>query len=174
MVGTTADTSADVIWFLAQLKPNCARLAVRNLVRQGFRTFLPVHQETVRRDTRFANRMQPLFPGYLFVGVDAADGGWSSINGTHGVTRLVSFGRNPVPLPDGLVDALMARCDADGLLRPDVAVKAGDQVVMTGGAFAEFVGRVEQVDADQRVWVLLDILGRATRVTVTPDNLRIA
>ncbi len=169
-----ADVEAGVIWFLAQLKPNCARIAVRNLERQGFRTFLPMHRETVRRDTRFANRTQPLFPGYLFVAVDAADGGWSSINGTQGVTRLVSFGSRPSPLPDGLVDGLMARCDADGNLRPEVTVKAGDEVVMTGGAFAEFIGRVEHVDADQRVWVLLDILGRTTRVTVTPDNLRVA
>ena len=28
-------------WFLAQLKPNCAHIADRNLKRQGFRTFLP-------------------------------------------------------------------------------------------------------------------------------------
>lgn len=169
-----ADTATDVIWFLAQLKPNCARIAVRNLERQGFRTFLPLHQQTIRRDTRFANRTQPLFPGYLFVAVDAADGGWSAINGTQGVTRLVGFGNRPAQVPNGLVDAMLARCGADGLLRPEVAVKAGDEVVMTGGAFADFVGRVEHVDADQRVWVLLDVLGRTTRVTVTPDNLRVA
>ena len=31
-------------WFLAQLKPNCANIADRNLKRQGFQTFLPVEE----------------------------------------------------------------------------------------------------------------------------------
>eukprot|EP00657_Telonema_sp_P-1_P000536 TRINITY_DN11027_c0_g1_i1.p1 TRINITY_DN11027_c0_g1~~TRINITY_DN11027_c0_g1_i1.p1 ORF type:complete len:157 (+),score=46.76 TRINITY_DN11027_c0_g1_i1:35-505(+) len=101
--GSMADTETNVIWFLAQLKPNCARIAVRNLERQGFRTFLPLHQQTIRRETRFANRTQPLFPGYLFVAVDAADGGWSAINGTQGVTRLVGFGSRPAQVPNGPV-----------------------------------------------------------------------
>ncbi|MDF1722316.1 MAG: transcription termination/antitermination NusG family protein [Minwuia sp.] len=169
-----ADSETTEIWFLAQLKPNCARIAVRNLERQGFRTFQPLQQETVRRETRFAHRIQPLFPGYLFVAVDARDGGWTAINGTQGVTRLVSFGSRPSTVPGDLVEALMARCDSSGRLLPEVTVKTGDEVVMTGGAFAEFIGRVEHVDADQRVWVLLDILGRTTRVGVTPDKLRVA
>ena len=29
-------------WFLAQLKPNCARIAENHLARQGFETFLPL------------------------------------------------------------------------------------------------------------------------------------
>ena len=33
-------------WFLAQLKPNCANIANKNLKRQGFQTFLPMEEET--------------------------------------------------------------------------------------------------------------------------------
>ncbi len=37
-------TGADqkLSWFLAQLKPNCARIAETNLNRQSIRTFLPM------------------------------------------------------------------------------------------------------------------------------------
>ena len=63
-------------WFLAQLKPNCANIADRNLKRQGFKTFLPMEEETRQRNGKFVTSMQPLFPGYIFVAFDVARGFW--------------------------------------------------------------------------------------------------
>jgi hypothetical protein len=54
-------------WFLAQFKPNSHRIAERTLLRQGFRIFLPLHEETTRIRGKFTVQMRPLFPGYLFV-----------------------------------------------------------------------------------------------------------
>ncbi len=59
-------------WFLAQLKPNCANIADKNLKRQGFKTFLPMEEETSQRGGKFVTAMRPLFPGYIFVAFDAA------------------------------------------------------------------------------------------------------
>ena len=50
-------------WFLAQLKPNCANIADKNLKRQGFQTFLPMEEETRQRNGKFVTAMRPLFPG---------------------------------------------------------------------------------------------------------------
>ena len=50
--------------------------------------------------------------------------------------------------------------------------KPGDAVEISGGPFAEFVATVENVDPDQRVWVLLELMGRTMRVAVHPDALR--
>lgn len=50
-------------WFLAQFKPNSHKIAVRNLARQGFRTFLPMLEETRCARGRFTQQMRPLFPG---------------------------------------------------------------------------------------------------------------
>ena len=49
-------------WFLAQLKPNCANIADKNLKRQGFQTFLPMEEETRQRNGKFVTAMRPLFP----------------------------------------------------------------------------------------------------------------
>ena len=81
-------------WFLAQLKPNSHRIAEKNLRRQSFATFLPMQQETSRRNGRFVTTVKPLFPGYLFVALDTSAGGWHRVNNTYGVTRLVSFAGN--------------------------------------------------------------------------------
>ncbi|MFC6689571.1 transcription termination/antitermination protein NusG [Jhaorihella thermophila] len=162
----------DATWFLAQLKPNSARIAERNLKRQGFMTFLPLEDLTRQRGGKFVTRTRPLFPGYIFVAFDAARGLWRKINSTQGVTRLVSFGREPARVPLDLISQLMLRCDTHGKLLPPKLVKPGDQVVITQGPFADFVAEVEQIAPDRRVWVLMDLMGSQTRVAIRAEQLR--
>ncbi|MEL7091888.1 MAG: hypothetical protein AAFN94_09155 [Pseudomonadota bacterium] len=40
------------------------------------------------------------------------------------------------------------------------------------GAFAGFVATVDQIAPDQRVWVLLDLMGRKSRVSIASNRLR--
>ncbi len=160
-------------WYLAQLKPNCVRIAERNLKRQGFETFLPLEEKTVRRRGRFVQDLLPLFPGYIFVSLDPLLGPWRPINSTYGVTRIVSFGAEPAPVPLDLVSQLMLRCDASGLLLPPKLLKPGDQVRITTGPFAEFVAEVEKIAPDRRVWVLMELMGSQTRVAIKADQIRI-
>ncbi len=159
-------------WYLAQLKPNCARIADRNLKRQGFKTFLPMEDMTLKRKGRFATERRPVFPGYIFVSLDISQGSWSTINSTHGVTRLVSFGKEPASIPPELMAQLQLRCDAEGKLLPPNLLQPGDQVKLTKGPFANFGAKIEKIAPDQRVWVLMDIMGGQTRVTVSADQLR--
>ncbi|MEM9855058.1 MAG: transcriptional activator RfaH, partial [Pseudomonadota bacterium] len=121
----SGDISED--WYLAQLKPNGAKTAILNLSRQGFRTFLPLHAVTRRAKSKFVTSDQPLFPGYIFVAFEALKGGWQSINSTSGISRLVSFGRDPAPVPEGIIKALMARCDDTMRLMPPDELREGDE-----------------------------------------------
>ncbi|MDF1621720.1 transcription termination/antitermination protein NusG [Pseudothioclava nitratireducens] len=159
-------------WFLAQLKPNCANIADKNLKRQGFQTFLPMEEETRQRNGKFVTAMRPLFPGYIFVAFDVARGFWRTVNSTYGITRLVSFGKEPTAVPLDLISQLMLRCDAKGKLLPPKLLKPGDQVTLTKGPFANFVAEVEKIAPDRRVWVLMEIMGGQTRVAVGADQLR--
>ena len=159
-------------WFLAQLKPNCANIADKNLKRQGFNTFLPMEEETRQRKGKFVTEMRPLFPGYIFVAFDVTRGFWRTVNSTHGITRLVSLGKEPTAVPLDLVSQLMLRCDAKGKLLPPKLLKPGDQVMLTKGAFANFVAEVETIAPDRRVWVLMEIMGGQTRVAIGADQLR--
>ncbi|MGO4917844.1 transcription termination/antitermination protein NusG [Pseudogemmobacter sp. W21_MBD1_M6] len=159
-------------WFLAQFKPNSHRIAERNLVRQGFRTFLPLHEETTRAQCKFTVQMRPLFPGYLFVALDLLQERWSAVNSTYGVTRIVSFGKEPTPVPLDLISQLMLRCDQEGKLLPPKLLKPGDKVTVAKGPFADVIATIESVAPDRRVWVLMDIMGGETRVAVQADQLR--
>lgn len=164
--------SPDSSWFLAQVKPNSLNIADKNLKRQGFTTFLPLDEQTVKRNGKFVTTLRPLFPGYIFVAFDLARGFWRAVNSTYGITRLVSFGKEPKAVPPGLVSQLMLRCDAEGKLLPPTRLKPGDQVTLTSGPFGNFVAEVEKLAPDQRVWVLMDIMGGQKRVAVGADQLR--
>jgi transcriptional antiterminator RfaH len=159
-------------WFLAQLKPNCGHIAERNLKLQGFRVFLPKEDSTKQVRGKFLNTLRPLFPGYIFVAFNTGAGHWRTINSTNGITRLVSFGQEPAAVPLDIVSQLLLRCDADGKLLPPKLLKPGDTVRLTSGPFADFVGTIEVIAPERRVWVLMEIMGGQTRVAVAADQLR--
>lgn len=159
-------------WFLAQFKPNSHHIAERNLARQGFETFLPLQEETRRTRRKFTTHLRPLFPGYMFVALDMLQGHWRKVNSTYGILRLVIHRKIPKPLPDELINQLMIRCDQEGRLIPPKEFASGDRVLLTKGPFTNFIAKIESVDPDRRVWILLDIIGRETRVAIDADHVR--
>ena len=161
-------------WHLVQFKPNSHRLAVWNLQRQGFETFLPLQEITSIKASRFTVNLRPLFPGYMFVGVELNATPWAAINSTIGVSRLVSFSNNYKSLPLNLISSLMLRCDEEGKLLPLKTLNAGDSVEVLNGPFVNFVATVEKIDAQQRVWVLVEFMGRGTRMKVQPEQLKLS
>ena len=165
---------SEKIWFLLQFKPNSHRLAERNLMRQGFETFLPMQEVTRRKSTRFVNDLRPLFPGYMLVAFQPKSAPWRKINATIGVSKLVSFDGQPRPVPLDLVSALMQRCDTAGKLLSAKQLAAGDQVELVTGPFANFIATVETIDIEQRIWVLMECMGQRTRMHVKADQLQLS
>ena len=161
-------------WYLIQFKPNSYRLAERNLHRQGFETFLPMQKITRRKASRFVSDLKPLFPGYMFVRVNSDLAPWRTINSTIGVSKLVSFEGKPKPLPLQLISGLILRCDASGTLLPPKSLSEGDSIEILTGPFANFSATVDTIDPEQRIWVLMDLMGQKTRMQVSADQLQLA
>jgi transcriptional antiterminator RfaH len=161
-------------WFILQFKSNSHHLAAKNLTRQGFETFLPLHETTSRRTSRFINTSKPLFPGYMFIRFDKAESEWHKINNTYGVSRLITFNSTLKSIPTIFVDHLMKRYDLLGKLLPIKKLKKGDQVTVLKGPFANFIATVEEYEADQRIWILMDLMGRKTKIQTPSDNLTLS
>ena len=159
-------------WFVAQLKPQGLRLAVQNLDRQGFQHFCPKRLETtIKRGKPMASE-KPLFPGYIFVQFDPAETGWTSINGTRGVSRLIITDvRKPTPLPAEFMSGLMARCDTGGVVVTPPDLEVGDTIRVLSGPFAESVARIEQFSDDERLQILMDLMGQKTRISVSKSRV---
>tara|TARA_B100000767_G_C19583089_1_gene458161 strand:+ start:339 stop:839 length:501 start_codon:yes stop_codon:yes gene_type:complete len=159
-------------WFILQFKPNSHHQATKNLNQQGFETFLPLHDTTSRKASRFITTSQPLFPGYMFITFDRAESKWHKINNTYGVSRLVTFNAILKPVPTTFVDNLMKRYDPLGKLLPVNKLKKGDEVKVLKGPFANFIAIVEEYETDQRIWVLMDLMGRKTKIQTPSDTLQ--
>jgi transcriptional antiterminator RfaH len=153
-------------WYVVHTHPNAELTAATHLGRQGFGTYLPRYRKKRRHARRVEIVHAALFPRYLFVAVDVATQRWRSINSTIGVTNLVCNGEEPARVPETVVEALRSREDERGLIRlsPRPPFAAGETVRLLDGAFADCLGLFEEMKDNERVSVLLDLLGRKVRV----------
>ena len=161
-------------WFILQFKPNSHHQAAKNLTRQGFEVFLPLNDSTSRKLSRFINTSKPLFPGYMFIRFNREEPKWHKINNTYGVSRLITFNSILRSIPTSFVDSLMKRYDLSGKLLPIQNLKKGDQVTVLKGPFANFIATVEKLEADQRIWILMELMGRKTKITTQSDALKLS
>lgn len=133
---------------------------------------MPMVKLTRRAGNRFINNLGPLFPGYLFVGLGTdRQPSWRSLNSTRGVSRVVSHDGQFRPLPLSLIDELQTFCDADGIFQTNNQIIAGDTVQIQKGPFAEFVATVGQVEPNARVWILIELLGQKSQISVKANDL---
>jgi transcription antitermination factor NusG len=137
---------------------------------QNFRAFVPRYWKNRRHARKVETISAPLFPRYLFVILNRAVDRWRSINGTLGVERLLMQGGEPLPVPRGVVETLVAAAD-HGNVYFDADLRASQRVKVTAGVFAEFVGQLERLDDNGRVRVLLEIMGGKVRVAIPQSML---
>ncbi len=161
-------------WAIVQFKPNAHKLAVRNLKQQKFKTFLPLEEITKYKNGKFISTQRPLFPGYMFVASERENMDWYKINCTYGVSKLLTLNSEPYMISQTLINAIMARCNSVGVLFPQKQFLKDDRVCLTSGPFDNFLATVESVDKNQRVWVLIDLMGQETRALVKPEKLKYA
>jgi transcriptional antiterminator RfaH len=107
----------------------------------------------------------------MFIKFDRAESNWHKINNTYGVSRLITFNSILKSIPTKFVDNLMNRCDFSGRLLPIKKLKKGDEVKLLKGPFANFVATVETYEDDQRIWVLMDLMGRKSKILAPSDTL---
>lgn len=159
-------------WYVVETQPCKEGLAVENLTRQAFRGFCPRFRKLRRHARRRETILAPLFPGYVFVRFDVDRQPWRSINGTHGVRRLVGAEHaRPQPMPEDAMQQIFSRC-RDGIVTQLVDnLEPGRAVRIVTGPFADSLAAIEALDGKGRVRVLLDILGAECSIRVNPECL---
>ncbi|HTE41445.1 MAG TPA: transcription termination/antitermination NusG family protein [Steroidobacteraceae bacterium] len=156
-------------WHLAFTKPAAEELAKLHLERQGYRVYLPRANTKSLRGGKWMDRVTALFPRYLFVQLDAALQSFAPLRSTVGVTGIVKFGGDYTVVPDHVIDSLLSTEDPEtGMhkLRVPAWFKPGAPVRIATGAFSGLEGIFESMDGEDRVTVLLNLLGRDARVKV--------
>ena len=150
-------------WYAVLCKPRREALAEANLANQGYRVYLPRLATQRRREGKWVDSVEPLFPRYLFIDMDIEATTWRPINGTRGVIGLVTSGNRPSTAPAGVVEKLMADADADGVIPLTTLgfLAPGASVTVKSGAFKGQTGILQSIllHGQDRVKVLLNLLG---------------
>ena len=116
---------------------------------------------------------QRLFPGYMFIEMEDVPEAFLLVSKTSRVLKFLG-GATPAPLSEREIERVL------GTIRGEVVVKSeapeftiGNEIDITGGAFAGFVGIVEEIDKEnERLTVMVSIFGRMTPVELNFDQVK--
>ena len=160
-------------WFAVQTHARGETLASANLQRQGFEVYLPQYLKRRRHARRTDWVKAPLFPRYLFVRLDPQTTAWRAINSTIGAQNIVSFDGRPAAVPEGIIELIIAREDDAGMVHAGSSIlfKPGEEVRVVGGPLADQTGLFDCAIDEERVFILLNLLGRQVRVKVSSELL---
>lgn len=155
-------------WCAVQTHARSEDNAAFHLRRQRFEVFLPKHMKRRKHARRIDWVPVPLFPRYLFVGINPEFTQWGAIRSTVGVSSLISFSGVPAAVPASIISEIMARQDEQGLIKTytDCPFKAGDRVKIVDGPLSDLEGLFHCVTDEERVTVLLNLMGREVKARV--------
>lgn len=153
-------------WYVFQSKFRkeslvCQQLGIRKL--ESFFPCLYVQPANPR-----SSRTQPYFPGYVFGRLDLEQIGTSIVNWIPGAVGIVSFGDEPVPVPDNLIGVLQHHLETINASKRHVSERfqLGDLVAIQGGPFAGYEAIFNShLPGRDRVEVLLKLL-QGTQIRV--------
>lgn len=156
-------------WYLIHTKPTREVVAEANLRRQSYDVYYPRLLRPTRVRGQWVDRVTSLFPRYLFLRLSVGHQAIAPVRSTVGVAGIVRFGGDYAVVPDVIVDNLRTRADRDtGLhcLHGRSAFEPGSNVRIVAGIFDGLEGVFQREAGDERVVLLLGLLGRDTVVQV--------
>ena len=107
-----------------------------------------------------------MFLSYIFIAVNLEEKNWHKINNTRGISRIIAFGNKVPIIHNKLIDELKYRFPGDRNPKSINTFQVGMNAEVKNGPFAELSGKIDAIDSDKRIWILLDILGTQTRVSI--------
>lgn len=134
-----------------------------------FQVLVPTEEELEVKNGKRRVVQRKVFPGYVLVEMIMTDDSWYVVRNTPGVTGFVGSaggGSKPVPLMAHEVHSIMRQMGHEETqVRVDFSV--GEVVRVLEGPFADMVGNVEEISADQqKLKILVSMFGRETPLEV--------
>lgn len=161
-----------VIQSYSQFEQQVKRLLEERIERENLQEsfgeiLIPTEEVVEVKEHKRRISQRKFFPGYVLVQMDMNDTTWHVVKSIAKVSGFVGGTRErPAPISQAEVDAIVQRMkEGTEKPRPKTLFAVGEEVRITDGPFADFMGTVEEVNYDKsRVQVSVLIFGRPTPV----------
>ena len=163
----------DKNWHAVYTKARHEKRVDDRLSREGVESFLPLVKKLSRWKDRKKLVRVPLFPGYLFVRIDAN----RRIDVTHvkGVVKLLGPGpETPSVVPEETIQALKKMLSSNVPVDTCPYLKRGRRVRVTRGPLKGLEGALERRKGVFRVVVSVPIVGRSASAEVDTADIETA
>lgn len=163
-----APTQFENKWYAVYTYPNAERKVCSKAKQMGVEAFLPL--QTVARQWSDRKKLidVPLFPGYVFVKTSQVQR--FSLLRIKELVRFVSFGDQPVAIPDEEIETVKKVVVSNAALSPEpFECQLGEKVTIKEGQFAGAVGVLVNRKGKNRLVIQLEILKQAISVEITSD-----
>ncbi|MFT4546180.1 MAG: transcriptional antiterminator RfaH [Pseudoalteromonas tetraodonis] len=170
---STSIESHPLKWYCVQTRPKSEHIAAAGLVRfEGVETYCPrirFQKVTQRGKVWFT---EALFPNYIFVKFEV-ETYLRAVRSSQAVLRVVGFGDFLGEVPDAVVEGIRAEMGGESIYEVAIPLREGEEVEVAQGPFAGMKGIVTKLlNGDQRVQILMEMLGREHQVEVKATNLK--
>ena len=151
-------------WCLVKTKSKQEDIAILNLENQNFHVYCPY--------ALIRNKNEVLFPGYIFIQLDKDTQNWSPIRSTKGVLYFVRFGLSYAKIPDNIIEFIKTnQLNTAEKLKNINKFKSGDKVQITDGVFKNCIAIFKSYKSDERVILLMNLLGQQQKLTIKQESL---
>ena len=118
-------------------------------------------------------KKEKIFPGYLLIQMEMTGETYQLVLAAPRVSRFLG-GVKPAPLSNKEVERIFSQISGKlAITREKVPFAEGNEVHVSSGPFAGFVGIVEKVDEErERLTVMVSIFGRLTPVELGFDQVK--
>lgn len=163
-------------WYVVYTQPSKEEFAKSELINQGYHVYIPRYKKICKHARKTYEVMAPLFPRYVFIGIDPERQRWRSVNGTRGVVSLLTIDQIPAKVPSALIDDLKAQELDGGLLSLAclTAFTQGEKVLITSGSFQGQIAVFEKMSDHERAQLLIDFLGKKMSVNMPAHHIQAA
>ena len=162
-----------VVHVYSGMEKNVQRTLIERIGRCAFpeqfgEVLVPTEEVVETRNNRRYVSERRMYAGYVLVQMAMNDDTWHLVKRTPRVTGFLG-GNRPAPLADHeIATILQTQEDTAEKPRPKISFEIGEVVRLKEGAFADFNGRIEEVDYDRsRLRVTVEIFGRETPVDIS-------
>ena len=135
--------------------------------------FIPTEKVVEVRRGKKTTTTRKFFPGYILVRMDLYDAqgavdeqAWYFVRNVQGVLGFLGGANKPTPLSaTEVADIMRPATGGESDIKPKITFNVGEVVRIKDGAFENFEGAIQEIDAERgKLKLMVSIFGRSTPV----------